>query len=366
MKEPLFSIVIPVYNVESYLEECLWSVLNQSISDYEVILVDDGSSDKSPEICDRFATEHESFFVFHKKNSGVLSTRDFGIHKAKGQYIVFLDSDDKLKENALKIIRDKLASFDYPDCLIFSFERLYKDGTVEVPDSERGTVRSDTFITDKKAIFRTVLEHSNYNSVVRKVIKKDILLKCNLKDYYHISHGEDLIQTVSVYRYAGSFLLIPDILYQYRENPTGLTASTHKTKLPYVSYEKEELVISYFREFGGTEDEIDEYRTYLRKWLYIYLVETSTARISFRKKMKWFKAYRENGFYDKFLSSECSPFPFRGQKLHALVLLENRHFKRLLWYCLYLKAKSIATRKPIDGDFYSSTDNSVREPDKSE
>lgn len=348
-REPLFSIVIPVYKVEKYLEECLNSVLLQDFTDYEVIMVDDGSPDRCPEICDRYAAEYSAFHVFHKANAGVLSARDFGIRNACGRYIVFLDSDDRLKADALAVLNDRIVRYDNPDCVVFSFERLLKDDVVEKMNC--GSVKEDTLVTDKRAVFRTVLEHSTYNIIWRKAVKREIYLKCKLNDYYHISNGEDLVQTVMIYRYASSFLFIPDVLYQYRANPSGLSSSVKRAKAK-VSFEKEELVVSYFRKYGDfTEEDIEEYRTYLRNWLFVNLVEAATARTGYKNTVKWFELYRNNRFYESFLSSKCSAFPFGGQRFKALTLLENRHYRRLLIYCLFAKAISVVTRKPIDSEF---------------
>lgn len=97
----MVSIIIPVYNSETTLRCCLESVINQSISDWELILVDDGSNDKSGEICDEYAEKNQRIKVFHKKNGGVSSARNIGLDNAKGKWIVFIDADDFVKESYL-------------------------------------------------------------------------------------------------------------------------------------------------------------------------------------------------------------------------------------------------------------------------
>ena len=89
-----FSIIVPVYNVEKYLEECVSSILKQDFTDYEVILVDDGSTDSSGIMCDEIAKTHRNFKVVHQQNSGVSVARNIGLSTALGEYIIFLDSDD--------------------------------------------------------------------------------------------------------------------------------------------------------------------------------------------------------------------------------------------------------------------------------
>ena len=105
MQNPIVSIVIPVYKTEEFLEECVESVLNQSYANLEIILVDDESPDKSPEICDRLSREHQNILVIHKKNQGLGMARNSGMEKASGKYILFLDSDDKLDgEHAVELL----------------------------------------------------------------------------------------------------------------------------------------------------------------------------------------------------------------------------------------------------------------------
>ena len=93
-KQPLISIIIPVYNVEQYLDECMASVLNQTYTNIEVVLVDDGSKDRSPSMCDEYAKKDSRVQVIHKENGGPMSACIAGVEKSKGEYLAFMDSDD--------------------------------------------------------------------------------------------------------------------------------------------------------------------------------------------------------------------------------------------------------------------------------
>lgn len=108
----MISIIIPVYNVEKYLRVCLDSVINQSYSDYEVILVDDGSTDSSPAICDKYCSKDNRFQVIHQENMGLASARNTGIRAAKGDYMYFIDSDDCIHPDLLKIMVSAAESYD--------------------------------------------------------------------------------------------------------------------------------------------------------------------------------------------------------------------------------------------------------------
>ena len=106
--EKLVSIIVPVYKVEKYLRRCIDSVLNQTYKNIEVILVDDGSPDKCGKICDEYAKDNKRVKVFHKKNGGLSDARNYGLKKAQGQYIYFLDSDDWIETNTIAILAEKI------------------------------------------------------------------------------------------------------------------------------------------------------------------------------------------------------------------------------------------------------------------
>lgn len=125
-----FSIIVPVYKVEKYINECVDSILSQTFSDFEIILVDDGSPDNCGKMCDEYALKDDRIKVIHKENGGLSDARNKGMEIAKGEYVLFLDSDDKLFDDfVLKNIFDKLMEKDNPD-LFLTCESNFKDGLV--------------------------------------------------------------------------------------------------------------------------------------------------------------------------------------------------------------------------------------------
>ena len=119
---PFFTLILPVYNVAPWLERCLQSILCQSDTGYEVILVDDGSTDASPGICDEYAERYPFIRVLHKENGGLASARNAGLEAARGDYIWFVDSDDWIAPDALKLLRQ--ACGDGPELVKFRYERV--------------------------------------------------------------------------------------------------------------------------------------------------------------------------------------------------------------------------------------------------
>ena len=133
----LISVIVPVYNTEKYLDECIQSILNQSFTDFELLLIDDGSTDRSGAICDQYAAKDERVRVFHTENGGVSSARNVGLDEAKGEWIAFVDSDDWVKslflENFIRYVDDV-------DIIISYSEIETKNGIHKIEISSEGIV----------------------------------------------------------------------------------------------------------------------------------------------------------------------------------------------------------------------------------
>lgn len=131
MNPPLISVIVPVYNAESTLSECVGSILGQKYKDFELILVDDGSKDSSPHICDEYAHDNGQVIVFHKPNGGVSSARNHGLDHARGKWIAFVDSDDYVTDGYFDgVVEQK------EDVLIKGYQKLDHSGIVEGKEAE--------------------------------------------------------------------------------------------------------------------------------------------------------------------------------------------------------------------------------------
>lgn len=140
------SIVIPVYNAEDYLDRCIESIVSQNFTSYEVILVDDGSTDSSPMICDRHSSSDPRFRTIHKTNGGVSSARNAGMDLAKGEYLMFVDSDDALLPGALKVMTDSLEGED----LVLGGYVTYMD---TVPRKEMNPLHTRSYNAEDMSLF---------------------------------------------------------------------------------------------------------------------------------------------------------------------------------------------------------------------
>ena len=173
MNAPKISVLVPVYNVEPYLQRCIDSVLNQDFTDWELILVDDGSPDRCPEICDRNAAEHpDQIKVVHKENGGLVSARLAGFRKAQGEYLIFLDSDDYLYPHAISVLYNKIAEgydivkgrnnrVSQDDCMYGVEKTKFYDGVLEGEDYIKAYIMREVAPYLWGAIYRRSLFSEN-------------------------------------------------------------------------------------------------------------------------------------------------------------------------------------------------------------
>ncbi|MBO4939129.1 MAG: glycosyltransferase [Oscillospiraceae bacterium] len=187
MGDIFFSIIIPVYRVERYLHECVDSVLAQSFRDFEVILVDDGSPDRCPGICDAYAENDSRVRVIHKENGGLSDARNAGVRQARGEYLMFLDSDDYWDDpDALKKIHLEITgSGAGADIVIFQAKLLYPDGSM-IPDSGRFPAEFNAMDPEEALRFMSgkgLLIGSACSKVIKRsfFLANDLFFKVGLK-----------------------------------------------------------------------------------------------------------------------------------------------------------------------------------------
>ena len=213
---PKFSIVIPVYNAEKYLGECVESVLSQSVTDFELILVNDGSTDKSGHLCDRFALRDERVKVIHQPNSGHITARMNGVSAAEGDYIMFMDSDDYWFDGALSTVENNLERFGC-DMLVF---RL-KKGSESCHDFFSGEREDIT----RSEYFTVSLAESGMNSLVIKTYARKLFENVDISAFSELRNSEDLVLSTMLAKAADKISYIPDVLYYYRTNEGSITNS---------------------------------------------------------------------------------------------------------------------------------------------
>lgn len=211
-----FSIIVPMYNAIEYISECLESVLCQPFTEWELIIVDDGSIDGSGELADQYAANDNRIRVIHKANSGQFFARKEGILAAKGEYIVFLDSDDYYEKNALTELEKYISEYS-PDIIMFSGEKIINGLRT---GKSIGSSLNEVGFVDKKLVYEELISSHNLNSVCFKAYKRE-LFEGDRMDYSAfggIGFGEDKIMNLYPITKAKTIFIIPNVLYIYREN----------------------------------------------------------------------------------------------------------------------------------------------------
>lgn len=215
--KPKFSVIIPVYNTEKYIDEAVKSVLAQKEPSYEILLVDDGSTDNSGANCDKWALMDQRIKVFHQRNMGQIAAREQGLNNATGEYVVFLDSDDLLDYDTLKCLDEEFKN-NNADCIVYGYRKL-EDGVIgsECVDKEK------TVINDVNIIYKKIFSDLRYNSMCRKAFRRKLINYDDYHDFYHLRHGEDLVQSIMLLYRCKTVVFLNRVFYTYRMVSTSIS-----------------------------------------------------------------------------------------------------------------------------------------------
>lgn len=249
----LFSVLMTVYNTSKYLCQSIDSLLLQDFKDWELIIVDDGSTDESGKICDEYAQKYDNITVIHKENGGPFLARKTAIELAKGDYCLFLDSDDFVENNYFEKICDALNLYK-SDVLVFNFTLYYAENNKK--EKYENIFGLDGLVDNKNAI--TVLFTTHLlNSIWAKAIKTNLLKSDPLykSDKQIPCYGEDKLQSVYPMLKADRIAWIDDALYCYRQNG----ASIMNTYLPEKIKDRMMkqifcIMLDYAKEYNITSD----------------------------------------------------------------------------------------------------------------
>lgn len=218
---PKYSFVVPVFNVEKYLSQCIESILFQTVKDFELILIDDESSDKSGDICDYYQERDERITVIHKKNEGVSIARNTGIREAKGDFIIFVDSDDWLNTNLLQTI--DCYTNDYELIFFGHIKHFANGGMIAYHPSENSCKRKEG-IDD--IIFQLKINQERFEYfgfTWNKVFKSSVIKESNISFVGKLALREDELFTMRYCQRISSIKVVSDTLYNYRCYNAGLT-----------------------------------------------------------------------------------------------------------------------------------------------
>ena len=310
-----FSIIVPVYNAADYLESAISSVLAQNMHDWELLLVDDGSTDGATgALCDHFAAGDNRIHALHKENGGAGDARNYGIDRARGDYLLFLDSDDRLEPHALQILDAQLAETPVALCY-FGF--IIQTGEQETTQQPSGHAFGSVF-TLADAPDQLLSAPSAWCAAWKRT-----LFTANTIRFRPRGWGEDLAMTRKMLALAESIVLIPDILYRYVIRDGSITTSRNLDANAEIM-EALSDVLTWFQARGLTETYREELCILCLNNIYdacVRIVRADAAHPLPDQLMQFlrqqFPAYRENAYLQA----------WGAKRKLVLSLLEKRRYK---------------------------------------
>lgn len=329
-KQPLLSVIVPVYNAEKWLKECIDSIVTQSFIDFELILIDDGSNDHSGEICDYYRNIDPRIVVSHIGNSGVSNARNLGIKLSRGKWLTFIDSDDWIASNYFQSF--KINDAEYDICYQ-GVKYVYENGHEETLFSY-----SDLMVNDAGANAKSIEEsHLLFDGCpIAKIFRSSIVREHEIKFNSDISMHEDHIFVFDYLLHSKTISCVAEIGYNYRRGIEGsLSSKVHK---PENLFKASDLLIERVRQLykngwlsnGIYYDKLLTHYGYsqrLRGILNLYILNYDKHRRSeYLKKEK--KCLENMNFYKKhFISSSV----FRAVFIDLFCYLPTNIFDSLLW-----------------------------------
>ena len=327
----MISIIIPVYNVSQYLNECIRSVVNHSYKDFECILIDDGSSDGSEIICNQWEQKDSRIKVIHQPNQGVSKARNRGITEAQGEYIAFIDSDDWIAPNYLNELFQPIEKYNV-DLVVCGLQRHYSNGAFKNYSYKTGIIHIEqqdtnafTDINKKFLLFGPVI----------KLYKRTIIQEHNIHFPPEYTYGEDLLFNYNYLEYVKAIYIVDQCLYHYRIIGNGTLSSIKRINQFEIDYAQWNILKDFFQRKNLWNDYSISY-LYHRLWWCMY-----DAILSFPECFKGKSINYKLQYIKQIVSiTEVKQLPQYIKDIHApqwIKICICQRMYRLLWGLIELK-----------------------------
>lgn len=328
---PIISVIVPVYNVEKYLPRCIDSILAQTFTDFELILVDDGSPDNCGAICDEYAAKDSRVRVIHKANGGVSSARNAGLDAASGEYVTFVDSDDYLPHDFISSGITTCTQKKLDICL-FGFDRVDKSGTRETSRIEYELSCNSTCINENDLV--ELLKKNYISSVWANFFSMKIIADTRFNT--SMNFGEDLCFMLSLLEKNARIFASKTCGYYYWVNPDSMTNNINVEKC-------KSAITTYLRLYSFAERRTSRngsiFLKFIKKrWLLDYqamMNQISNASKSKKDKKNMIRILRSN----RFLTRQAELQMSRGEKLYHYVYISS--FICPIIMKLYFKTRAV-------------------------
>ncbi len=328
---PTISIIVPIYNVERYLDKCIQSILNQQYTQFELILVDDGSSDNCSSICDEYQKNDNRIIVIHKENGGIVSARQAGVEVATGEYIVCIDGDDWIAPQYLQKMKEVI-DLKNPDVICCGYYNAFEGSNIEVPSAVRQGYYSHNDL--EREIFPSLIAGKGGKgfppSLWAKAFRRTIYQQQQLVNV-KVVMGEDSACVYPIIFHAQDMYVLQDCLYYYRQNPTSITNS--KKAFPW----SDPLLRGKHIEKTVDQDFMN-FREQTA-WYVIYALFTVAAS-QFHRKQSFFKTRKEiiSELKNEYYKETIKRTKFR-KNIRDIILLTTMKLRLTLIMKIYCKFK---------------------------
>ncbi|MBU3159398.1 glycosyltransferase family 2 protein [Clostridium frigoris] len=283
------SIIVPIYNGAKYIKECLEMIINQTFKDFELIIIDDGSTDNSKEMCTQYAKIDSRIKLISKENGGTWAARNRGIDESIGKYIIFLDCDDWYEDNLFEKMYENIKNNDV-DLVISGQTNVFVDKNGEIIRKTTVLPNKHNFKTKDEILENYILlrEEEIGDTLWNKIYKSEIIKKYNLK-FENYKRGEDTIFNANYYQHINKCTVISEALYNYRiENANPVWLKYSESYLDIVSSEND-TIVGKLKEWGKYNQVAMQYQathfTY-RIIEYFYRIAYSKSDLSLKSKFK--------------------------------------------------------------------------------
>ena len=248
-ENPKISVIVPMYKVEKYITRCMESVKNQTFTDFEVLIINDGSPDKSAEIAGKFAKEDERFTLFHKINGGLSDARNYGLERAKGEYVVFIDSDDCIHKEYLQVLYDECVK-NGADISYCSFYNSFLMSKIVLPSFSR--IKSGVFDTEK-ALNMLISDKYLHSFAWNKMYKKSLFTDNHI--IYPKIYFEDVATSPRVFFHANRVSVTSRPLYYYERRGGSIMSTMDMKKVNHLL-----LSILFIKNYVCLNNAYDKYK----------------------------------------------------------------------------------------------------------
>lgn len=303
----MISVVVPIYNVEKFINRCIDSIVNQTYTDLEIILVNDGSNDNSGQICDTWASKDNRIIVIHKANGGLSDARNAGLDKATGDYISFIDGDDSIELNTYEVA---MSAIKRTGCQIavFGKKKVYSDDRIRCTQN----MKKEHVFSSKEAIDELFIGRYIDESFCDKLFSKAIL------DNFHFKVGEineDLPMLPTIFEKSEKVVHLGQNLYHYYQNTGSITRSGYSKKMSVVKEHIEKLYDEYYVNHKHA------WKMLAMRYSIAMVFRINTDIELFKEDYKWYKNIIKNNSFRYCCSSRTSI----KDKILCILVLTNAY-----------------------------------------